>query len=85
MNQESYFVIKGLRDGTPVYKTKMRTRPNAWSPDPQSVKKYQSRKTAEGSLESKFVTLYSVGVKSVEVEEILPNDRRYLNTIPNKV
>ena len=78
MNHSPYFVIKGLRDGTPVYKTEMRTRPNAWSADPIGVKKYQSRKTAEGSLESKFVTLYSVGIESMEVEEILPNDRRYI-------
>lgn len=77
--KESYFVIKGLKDGVPVYKTKMRTRPNAWTTNPQSgVKKYQSRKAAEGSLESKFVTLYSVGIESIEVEEILPNDRRYI-------
>lgn len=78
MKESSYFVIKGLKDGIPVYKTKMRTRPNAWSPDPIGVKKYQSRKAAEGSLESKFVTLYSAGIESISVEEILPNDRRYI-------
>lgn len=75
---KSYFVIKGLKDGIPVYKTKMRTRPNAWSPDFSGVKKYQSRKAAEGSLESKFVLLYSAGIESIEVEEILSNDRRYI-------
>lgn len=30
------------------------------------------------SLESKFVLLYSAGIESIEVEEILPNDRHYI-------
>lgn len=70
--KESYFVIKGLKDGVPVYKTAMRTRPNSWSVDPMSAKKYLSRKTAEGAIDSKGVTLYSVGVKSITVEEVIP-------------
>ena len=78
--KESYFVIKGLKDGIPVYKTKTRTRPNSWSTDPMDAKKYLSRKTAASSLKSEFVLFYSAGIEieSIEVEEILPNDRRYI-------
>jgi hypothetical protein len=79
MNQESYFVIVGLlQDGIPVYKTEMRTRPNAWSSESIDAKKYNHRKTAEGAINSKGVTLYSVGIKDIKVEEILPSDSRHI-------
>ena len=79
MTLTPYFVIKGLlQDGIPVYKTKMRTRPNTWSSDPIDAKKYLHRKTAEGALESKGVTLYSCGINNIEVEEIAPNDPRWM-------
>jgi hypothetical protein len=78
MNQESYFVIMGLlQDGVPVYKT-ARSRPNAWSSESIDAKKYNHRKTAENSLNSKGVTLYSIGIKDIKVEEIPPNDPRHI-------
>jgi hypothetical protein len=78
MNHSPYFVIVGLlQDGIPVYKTEMR-RPNAWSSESIDAKKYLHRKTAEGALNSKGVTLYSIGIKDIKVEEIPPNDPRHI-------
>lgn len=73
-----YFVITGIKNGVPVYKTRMRTRPSSWSADPMDAKKYLSRKTAEGAMNSKGVIMYAVGIKNISVDEILPNDSRYI-------
>ncbi len=79
MNQESYFVITGLlQDGIPVYKTEMRARPNSWSSESIDARRYKRRKTAENALNSKGVTLYSVGIKDIKVEEIPHNDPRHI-------
>lgn len=74
----NYFVITGTKEGLTVYKTKMRTRPNSWSTDPMDAKKYLSRKTAEGAMNSKGVMIYAVGIKNISVDEILPSDSRYI-------
>lgn len=66
-----YFVVTGTKEGLTVYKTRMRTRPNSWSTDLINAKKYLSRKTAEGAIDSKGVTLYSIGIKNITVEEIV--------------
>lgn len=66
-----YFVVTGTKEGLTVYKTRMRTRPNSWSTDLINAKKYLSRKTAEGAIDSKGVTLYSIGIKNITVEEVV--------------
>ena len=42
------------------------------------AKKYLSRKTAEGAMNSKGVMIYAVGIKNISVDEILPSDSRYI-------
>lgn len=68
------FIITGERDGVPVYRTKSNGRGFRWSSDPLHAKRYKSRKTAEGSLNSKWVNQYAVGmnIELIHVEKIDP-------------